>query len=198
MRRVVTALTLVVAAIALAACSSAPTTSATNPTTEAANSAPVAAAQAAVSGGSGQTANSSGDNLSPVQVVTPGETFPTDPASVPKSVLNNLTAKKPMLVFIYDPTTNVSADQRKEINAVMSKYRGEIELMTFNYRAGASASAGTSLPPEVAKAELMTGLLKVNTTPYMVFVDRFGRITYRFAGYTDRGLLEREVLRATE
>jgi hypothetical protein len=200
MRRVVTALTLVVAAVALAACSSAPTSSAPNPTTTAANSAPVAAAQAAASGSSGQpaNANSSGDILSPVQVVAPGEMFPTDPASVPQAVLDNITAKMPMLVFVYDPTTNVAADERKEINAAISKYRGEIQLMTFNYRAGVVASTTTSLPPEVAKAELMVGLLKVNTTPYIVFVDRYGRVTYRFAGYVDRDLLEREVQRATE
>ena len=191
MRRVVTALVLVMAAGTLAACSAAPTADNTTGTTSGtqipAATAPAAPSQAA-------TGN---DILSPTEVVAAGETFPTESASVPKAVLANLAAKKPMLVYFYDPTTHVAADQRKEINAAIKKYRGTIELVTFNYTA-ALASKDASLPAELNKAELMTGLLNVHTTPYMIFVDRYGRVTYRFAGFTDRKLLEREVLRATE
>ena len=191
MRRVVTALALVMATVALAACSGSPTAGTTSGTT-AGTPVPASTAPAA---GTAVAANT--DILSPTQPVTPGEMFPTDPASVPQAILDNLAAKKPMLVYFYDPTTQVATDQRRSINSAISKYRGEIELMTFNYTAGLGSTA-TTLPAELAKAELMTGLLKVNTTPYMVFVDRYGRITYRFAGFIDSGLLEREVLRATE
>jgi len=44
----------------------------------------------------------------------------------------------------------------------------------------------------------MVGLLKINTTPYIVFVNANGQITYRFAGFVDRGLIEREIMRATQ
>jgi hypothetical protein len=196
MRKIVTALALVVAAVALAACSSGGSTT-TSGTSGTSAGTPVPAATApAASGASVATGT---DILSPVQQVTPGEMFPTDAAAVPKAILDNITAKKPMLVYIYDPTTNVASDQRKEINTAIAKYRGTIELMTFNYTTGLqSTGASATLPAEVNKAELMMGVLKVNTTPYMVFVDRYGRITYRFAGFTDHDLLEREVLRATE
>jgi hypothetical protein len=193
MRRVVTGLALVVAAFALAACSSGATTDNTTGTSA---GTPVAASVAPAASSSASTNT---DVLSPTQPVAPGEMFPTDPAAVPQAMLDNLAAKKPMLVYIYDPKTNVAADQRKAINSAIKKYRGTIELMTFNYTTGmSSTNASGTLPAEINKAELMTGLLKVNTTPYMIFVDRYGRITYRFAGYTDSALLEREVLRATE
>ena len=194
MRRVVTALVLVMVAGTLAACSSPAATTDTSGST-AGTPAPVVAAPPAAAS-STATGN---DILSPTEVVSEGEMFPTDPTSVPKAVLDNLSASKPMLVYFYDPTTKVSGDQRKQIDSAIKKYRGTIELMTFNYTVGlATPSAGTTLPAEVNKAELMTGLLKVHTTPYIIFVDRYGRITYRFAGYVDHKLLEREVLRATE
>jgi hypothetical protein len=194
MRRVVTALALVVAAGALVACSSSPTSTTTGASSGTA--VPVVSVPAAASG---SQAGTNTDILSPTAVVTPGEMFPSDPASVPQAVLDNLTAKKPMLVYFYDPSTSVAADQRQEINAAVKKYSGSIKLVTFDYTVAlGSTTTSSTLPAEVNKAVLMTGQLKVNTTPYIVFVDRYGRITYRFAGFTDRGLLVREVLRATE
>jgi len=190
MRRVVTALVLVMVAGSLVACGgAAPDDGATTPEGGTPGAAVVATAPAVPA--------PKADIYSPTQTVTPGEMFPSDPTAVPAAVIENLTAKKPMLLFFFDPTTKVASDQRREINAAIKKYRGMIELVTFDYTAGL-ASEGTTLPPEVNKAELMTGVLKVNTTPYVVLVDGAGRITYRFAGFVDRGLLEREVLRATQ
>jgi len=138
-----------------------------------------------------------GDVLSPLPANTP-DVFPTDAASVPKAVIDNLTAKKPMLVFWYDPSTNVSDDERDEIDAVLKKYAGLITLVSFDYTVGIpEGSASTTLPAEIDKAERMTGLLKVTTTPYLVFVNANGQITWRFSGFVDRGLIEREVMRAT-
>ena len=44
----------------------------------------------------------------------------------------------------------------------------------------------------------MTVDLKVQHAPYLLFVDRYGRITGRYAGYVDRKLIELEILRATQ
>jgi len=192
MRRVVTALVLVSVAVALVACSSA------GPTTT--TSAPVPASGGAVVPATAPAAgNPTGDILSPVPASTPVQAFPTDPASVPQVVLDNLAAHKPMLVFFYDPGTHVSDDQRTEINAALKKYIGAIELVSFDYTTGVPVgSATTTLPAEIDKAERMVGLLKINTTPYIVFVNANGQITYRFAGFVDRGLIEREIMRATQ
>jgi hypothetical protein len=139
-----------------------------------------------------------GDILSPVPSVVPAQQFPTDAASVPQVVLDNLAAHKPMVVFFYDPTTDVSADQRVEINAVLKKYVGAIELVTFDYTSGIPVGSSTAtLPAEIDKSERMTGLLKISTTPYIVFMNASGQITGRFAGFADSGLIEREVMRAT-
>lgn len=192
MRRVVTALILVTVALSLAACASTPP--ATTPTTGTGTPAagiPVAPAAPAV-------AAKTGDTLSPTQTVTPGEMFPTDPTLVPASIITDLQAKKPLMVLWFDPSTKVSTDQRKEVDATMKKYRGSITLVALDYTVGVSPSNGATLAPETQKLELLAGALKLDTTPYILFVDRFGRITYRYAGFTDRKLLNREVLRATE
>jgi hypothetical protein len=188
MRRVVTALVIVSAAFALAACSSAaPTAGTTGSTAAVVPAVPVAPVAA------------SGDILSPTETVVPGETFPTDVSIVPSSVVTVLNAKKAMLVFWYDPTTKVAADQRKEINTAMAKYPGQITLVALDYTAGLpSGESSATLPLETQKLELMAAALRVRTTPYILFVDKYRRITYRFAGFTDALLLEREILRATQ
>jgi len=188
MRRFVTALVLIVAAFMLAACAAAPTDNGGAPTPNV----PVTPS----GGGASQMPT---DILSPTVPVGENEMFPTDEGSVPSAVLANIKAKKPMLVYFYDPTTQVSANQRKEIDAALKSYVGMIELVTFDYTVGLSSAGATITPSaELDKAELMIGVLKVKTTPYLIFVDRNGRITYKFAGFVDRDLIEREVLRATE
>ena len=191
MRRVVTALVLVSVAVALVACSSgSPTTTAGTPVPATGGAVVPVTAPAA--------GNPTGDVLSPIPAGTPVQAFPTDPASVPQVVLDNLTAHKPMLLFFYDPSTHVSGDQLTEINVVLNKYVGAIELVSFDYTTGIPVgSATTTLPAEIDKAERMVGLLKINTTPYIVFVNASGQITFRFSGFVDRGLIEREVMRAT-
>jgi hypothetical protein len=191
MRRVVIALIVVAIALSLVACSSgAPTTQTGTPVPAAGGSAAPAVTPAAP--------DSNADILSPLPD-NAGIPFPTDPASVPKVVLDNLTAKKPMLIFWYDPTTKVSHDQRTEIDATLKSYVGQITLFAFDYTTGIpEGSTTTSLPPEIDKAERMTGLLKVSTTPYSVFVNGNGTITFRFAGFVDAKLIRREVMRATQ
>ena len=194
MRRVVTILILVTVALGLAACGAAtPTTDTTGTAGAPVAGVPVAPTPAA------NNALATDDVFSPTQTVTPGEMFTTDSTMVPANVLTLLKAKKPLLVLWYDPSTEVAADQRREVNATMKKYRGTISLVALNYTVGLTSSeTSTTLDAETQKIELLATALKVNTTPYILFVDRYGRITYRFAGYTDRALLNREVLRATQ
>jgi len=190
MRRVVTALIIVMVGSALAACGGAPADDGTTGTPAVTPTAtPAAAAPAAPQG----------DINSPTQTVVPNEMFPTDPSSVPSAVLTKLTAKRPLMVYFYDPTTSVTKDQRVEVDVAMKKYRGTIDLVALDYTTGiVPEGSNMSLDAETQKLSLLSAALKVNTTPYIVFVDRYGRITYRFAGFTDRILLGREVLRATE
>ncbi len=194
MRRVVTVLMIVMVATALVACGGAPAaTTTTSPTP-----APVARAnQPAVTGQTGAAAP--GDIYSPTQTVTPGETLSKDAAVVPASVLANVAAKKPMLLFWYDSTTKVATDQVKEITSALKKYTGAIELVSIDYTVGLP-STNTTAPAgsETAKIALFARSLRISTTPYIVFVDQYGRITYRFAGIVDSGLLVREVMRATQ
>jgi hypothetical protein len=189
MRRVVTALIILMAASALTACGSAPaqSTGTTGVPSAGVPAAPAAPAAVAV--------KASDDVLSPTQVVTPGEKFPTDPSSVPASILAALATKRPLLVYWYDPTTSISRTQRGSIDVTLKKYRGTIDLIALDYTVG--LTSGT-LDIETQKLELLAAALRVSTTPYILFVDAYGRITYRFAGWADTVLLNREVLRAIQ
>ena len=190
MRRVVTVLMIVMVASVLAACGSAPTATSTTPAVV-----PVTQPANVVSTTSG---TGSTDTYSPTQTVNAGDKLSTDAAVVPASVLANVAAKKPMLIFWSDPTTKVTTDQIKEIDAALSKFSGMIQLVSLDYTAGlASPSSSSTIDPETQKVELFAASLNVTTTPFIVLVDQYGRITYKFAGIVDRTLLRREVLRAT-
>jgi thioredoxin-related protein len=191
MRRVVTVVMIVMVASALAACGGAPATTTNTPAVVPTANQPVNTAQ------TGASANA--DIYSPTQTVTPGEKLSTDAALVPASVLANEAAGKPMLIFFNDPTTKVTTDQVKEITAAVKNYTGLIHVVSFDYTVGiASSATSATIDAETQKIEHFAASLKVNTTPYIVFADKYGRITYRFAGFVDRTLLTREVLRATQ
>jgi len=187
MRRLFAALIIATATVSLAACGGgggAEEQNAVAPT-------PAAAAAPAVPADTGE-----GDR-SPVEVAQ-NEPFPTSPAeSIPDAVLTKLQSKQPMLIYYYDSTMLVTNDQRAEIDAALKQYRGLIDLVAWD-EAKAAKSKDATMNPELAKAMEMSDLIGVKHAPYMLFVDRAGRITGRSAGFTDRNLLEREILRATD
>ncbi len=189
MRRHVIALILVMVAASLVACAgSTPPVETGTPVPAAGTPAPAGVAES----------GANGDILSPLPGGA-GAAFPTDAASIPKLVVDNLTAKKPMMIYWYDPTAKVTKDQRAEIDSVMGTYGGDITLFAFDYTSGIPVgSTTTSLPAEIDKAERMTGLLDVSTTPYIVFVNSAGTITYRFSGFADRGLIKYQVEKAIQ
>jgi hypothetical protein len=187
MRRTAAALALVLIAVSLSACGA--DTPATN-TTSSTAPAPAASPPGAVA------AVAPTDLKSPTETVS-NEPFPTAADSVPIAVLDLLRVKQPMLLFFYDSTQLITAEQRAEVDAVVTEYRGLIALVAYDIRAE-TAVADTVRDPEIEKALAMAGLLGVKHTPYVLLVDRYGRVTGRFAGYVDRALIEREVLRATE
>ena len=190
MRRVVTALIIVMVASALTACGGAPADTGTTGTPAAGTPAVVPAVTPAAA-----VEAPAADIYSPTQTVKPGEMFPTDTAVVPASVLIALGTKRPLLVFWYDPTATATERERTSIDAMMDKYAGTIDVIELNYTLGL---AGGTLDAETQKLELLAAALGVKTTPYILFVDANGRITYRFAGWVDSELLGREVIRATQ
>jgi hypothetical protein len=193
MRRLVVALVLVIVAVSLTACGGSGGGSGTP-----AAGTPVSAASTA-SASSQAAGPPADDTLSGTQTVLPYESFPNDPAGTPAVIKKDLADHQPMIMFWYDPTTKVTVDQRAEINAVMHKYTGLIDLVAIDYtKAIAPNGDASQVPSETAKFALITAQLRVPTTPYVLLIDRAGRITYRFAGFVDRTLLEREVLRATQ
>ncbi|MHB9003579.1 MAG: hypothetical protein ACYC6C_05885 [Coriobacteriia bacterium] len=136
------------------------------------------------------------------------EPFPVSEEVVPDVISQRILARKPMLVFFYDSQQKTTDDQRAAIDAVLAEYRGTIDLVSFDagkYVTVDESGTATVRPgmEDDGTAERVARLmgadnLNVRFTPYLVFVDRQGYITYRYRGYVDESAIEREVLRATE
>jgi predicted small lipoprotein YifL len=129
------------------------------------------------------------------------ETTPTafpsfSTTATPAVFTDKISAGRPMLIFFFDPAQIVTNDVRAEIDAVMTEYRGLIDLVTFNT---GEKVKGQNVPTDPAKAAVVyASELGINSTPYIVVVDGGGFITWRWKGFVDRGYIEREVERATQ
>ncbi len=149
----------------------------------------------------------SSNTLSP-QEAQVFEPFPTDEEALPDVIKERLDASRPMVVYFYDATQKTTDDQRAEIDAVLADYRGLIDLVSFDVSkyvttdTSGTITAKPGLTDDVTAKQVATLLgsdyLDVNFTPYVVFVDRQGYITWRARSFIDSALIEREVLRATE
>ncbi len=198
MRRTVAAL---VAAILLAATAMA--VSSCGGGGDAASTTPTATVGAAAAGAQAEQTVID-DKLSPTSTIMADEKsyplpWPLRPTQTPSSVQERLDDHQPMMLVFIDSTQRVTKGQRVEIDAVLREYRGLIDLVQFDIVKGLKSSESTkSSKSDATKGAAMASDLGVTFTPYVVFVDRWGRITWRFAGFTDRNYLEREVLRATQ
>ncbi|MDP2401495.1 MAG: hypothetical protein Q8M66_05900 [Actinomycetota bacterium] len=147
------------------------------------------------------------DVLSPL-LEQPFEPFPTDETLVPSAILDRLSTGQPMLLLFYDPAQRITDDQREAVDAVISDYRGIIDLVSYDIGkfVTTSESGKITLRPGITEdvdADKVARLLNsdnlnVTFTPYLIFVDTQGHITHRYRGYVDEKLIEREVLRATQ
>lgn len=185
MRRLFAALIMAAFALSLVACGGTP------PATTSTGIQPgiVASSTAATASPEGT------DTLSPVQRADNGQ-LASRTDETPDTVLADLKNKMPMMLFFYDPTQPVTTRQNKENDAAITKYRGTVDYLSFNINTGVAGS-GSSDTTQTRKASLFAANLGVTFTPYMVFVDSYGRVVFKFNGFTDRKLIEREILRAT-
>ncbi|MDI6713009.1 MAG: hypothetical protein QMD96_07200 [Anaerosomatales bacterium] len=131
---------------------------------------------------------------SPVETPT-AVPFPSQiSTAMPESVKSKLDAGRPMILFFYDTTESETKQQRAEIDAVLKEYRGLIDLVTFDVTLPKSGSPSDA----VKRAASFATDLGVKSTPYIIVVDSGGFITWRWLGFVDRDVIEREVLRATQ
>jgi len=131
---------------------------------------------------------------SPVEQGAP-EPFPSlEGTTVPEMLAAKLQAGRPLLVFFYDRTELETKPQRAEIDDVLSEYRGLIDLVTFDV----GATTGGVATDGAKQAVALANGLRVSSTPYIIIVDGNGFITWRWLGYVDREIINKEVLRATE
>ncbi|PKQ20369.1 MAG: hypothetical protein CVT66_05195 [Actinobacteria bacterium HGW-Actinobacteria-6] len=121
--------------------------------------------------------------------------FPAiESTTMPTALQSKLDAKRPLLIYFYDSTLPESAIVRTEIDVVLSDNRGLIDLVTFDLGA---KKAGAYTEGALLGAVLASEL-NADRPPYIILVDSKQNITWRFRGYVDRDVIDREVLRATE
>lgn len=104
---------------------------------------------------------------------------------------DKLDAGRPMLIVFQDDRQTQTATLRAEVDAVMNEYRGLVDLITFNV-------GGDAADPNILAAVTYASELAVNNTPYMIVVDKNGFIIWRNKGFAERGIIEREVERASK
>lgn len=136
------------------------------------------------------------------------EPFPTDVEVLTSEIAERLDAGQPMIILFFDEAQQTSDDQREEIDAVLKDYRGLIELVAYDVGefVQVDEDGAITVLPDMAEDEsarqvarlFSEDYLGITFTPYLVFVDSDGYITYRYRGFVDGKLIEREVLRATE
>lgn len=187
MRRLVAALVMAAFAVALVACGGTPSAS---------TSAGTGSQPGIVASSTATTSSPEGtDTLSPVQRADRAQVA-SRIDETPDVVITDLKSHMPMMLYFYDPTQPSTSRQNKENDAAITKYRGTVDYLSFNVNAGVAGS-GSSDTTQTRKASLFAANMGVTFTPYMVFVDSYGRVVFKFNGFTDRKLIEREILRAT-
>lgn len=135
-------------------------------------------------------------DLSPKEPVSSGETLPLKPEATPEAVEKAVQARQPLLLFFYEGTSGVTSDQKAEVDAAVKKYRGLIDVVSYDV--SLPTDTGDSAGQEQQKAILFATQLNVKTTPYIIITDPDGLISARFRGFVDAQLIEREILRATQ
>lgn len=136
------------------------------------------------------------------------EPFPTNTEVTPEAILDRIEDEQPMMVYFYDSGQSLTADQTEEVDAVMTDYRGLIDLISFDLgKYTTSDEEGQiTVDPKMAEDETAQQVsrligeqfLDIRYTPFFVFVNSDGYMIYRIRGPVDRTLLEAQVLRATE
>jgi hypothetical protein len=178
MRRIVAALVIATLAVTLVGCGGGAEETATTEETPPATAAPAATAVDV------EDRSANDYDLAPAA-------FPSfTTTSTPAVFQEKLDAHRAMLILFYDDKQQVTKDLRAEVDAVMGEYRGLIDFITFGV-------SGDANDPAVLAAVQYASELGAHTTPYVLIVDKSGFITWRNKGFAERGVLEREVERAT-
>lgn len=128
-------------------------------------------------------------------------------SALPAEVQKRLSKKQPVLLYLFDKTQKSSSETRAEVDAAMKSYRGLIDLVAYDVSRYVTTDSDTgavtvspklSADKEASKVITMLEQMKVNSTPTIIIVDANGTVLWRSRGYTDRQLIEKEILRATD
>ncbi len=146
-------------------------------------------------------------DLSPLEEVV-YEPFPRAEDALPADLESRLDAGQPMIILFIDRTQSTTDDQEAIIAGIQEKYRGLIDLVTFDVGRFVTqdAEGRITVNEEINEDDVAAPVarlisrenLDVRFTPYTVVVDRNGYIIWRYRGLSDDKALEREVIRATD
>lgn len=198
MRRLVVPLFVALLAFALVGCGGGEEPAAETPAT----TPPPAAPSAAVSAADLEniTLSSESQEFSVPQFPFPEGEF------VNADIQKRLDEKRPMIIFFIDAEQQETDDLRKEVDQVMKKNAGMIDLIIYDL--GKYTSVGgvgnisvdeSTLTSDKAAARVYTlaDKLGVTSAPAVVVVDDQGFVIWRHRGLFESALLDRQVVRTT-
>ncbi len=194
MRRLVVALFVVALALALAGCGGGGEDTATTP---APAPAPAPVAVKPADGGIADRSAQPTDTFEP---------FPATPG-IPAGVQKALDTGQPMLLLFTNGSVTGADDLKGQVDKVVADNRGLIDLFTYDMSKYTSFDANGQVVVDEAKltadtnaqeAVTLARALKVNFTPYIVIVDDQGQVIFRWRGFIDSAMLERQVGRVSE
>ncbi len=191
MRRLIAVTAVLILAVILGACGGGGGEQAAPPATDDGSVPPPPPVAAA--------ADAAAPDRSPTEAVG-FEAFPAQgqlATVTPAVILDNLKAKRAMLIFFYDRSQPEWDDAMDVVSGTMDDYRGLLELVSFDMQKAADPK-GLAKDAELGKAVMLAERLGVKNTPYILIVDDQGLITWRWRGPVDAGALERELMRATQ
>ncbi|RJQ41828.1 MAG: thioredoxin [Gaiellales bacterium] len=93
--------------------------------------------------------------------------------------------KRPVVVTFYMPAPYDDSQVRSSVMTLQGKYRGQVEFLSYLYSDAQSYK------------DLAT-LLKVNTTPTVVVINRLGVVQRAWTGYADEKTIEQGIQEALE
>ena len=103
---------------------------------------------------------------------------PTDQS--PKNFQNSLKNRRPVVVFFYMTGISDDNDVRTSINQLKSKYQGQIDFEDYSFSDASSYGD-------------LTALLKINSTPSVVMINKQAKVEHAWTGYVDDKSLEQGI-----
>ncbi len=138
------------------------------------------ATTAGASGAAGATNAAASSTQTPESLI--GQVItPTDRS--PKEFQTAISNRRPVVVTFYMTGPADDSQVRTAVTALESRYKGQVDFFDYQYTDGSRYGD-------------LTRLLKVNTTPAVIVINKQGKVQEAWSGYVDQKSIEQGIVEA--